>query len=223
MHLQVNASFIFWYFIRVYLYFKTSSLITIVSIPTCCQSRHFTLLLNYLAVEAAVPIFRCSLRSYSISIVLNNHGNRVRGVCINVAQETASRCRSEDNQYSVTSLSRTHCGNWKRSSRSPNSPLPVRHSAACCLTQFSSARGCRARGERRGEGGGRARRNLSHKCATPTRRREIRIRPCNIDYFCCQALSMHKRLHFMFHSLHKYTRSLLSYHQHYPTTIKIRM
>lgn len=84
--------------------------------------RHFTLLLNYLAVEAAVPIFRCSLRSYSISIVLNNHGNRVRGVCINVAQETASRCRSEDNQYSVTSLSRTHCGNWKRSSAKPEFP-----------------------------------------------------------------------------------------------------
>ncbi|CAG4911230.1 unnamed protein product [Colias eurytheme] len=51
---------------------------------------------------------------------------------------------AEDNQYSVTSLSRIHC----RSAvlRTPKSPLPVRYRAACCLTQFSSARGVKGVG-----------------------------------------------------------------------------
>lgn len=50
---------------------------------------------------------------------------------------------------------------------------------ACCLTQFSSARG--VQGERCERG--RARRNFSRKCAAPTKSHEIRIRACNIDYY----------------------------------------
>lgn len=98
----------------------------------------------------------------------------------------------KDNQYSVTSLSRIHC----RSAvpRTPKSPLPVRYSAACCLTQFSSARGVQGpRWERRGRVG----RNFSHKCATPTRRHEIGIRPCNIDYFLCYQPFYARTSHFL--------------------------
>lgn len=106
--------------------------------------------------------------------------------------------------------------------RSPNSPLPVRHSAACCLTQFSSARGCRARGERRGEGGRQGSAQFQPQVCNANE--APRDSNQTLQYWLFLLLgSLYAQTSPFYVPQSTYTRSLLSYHQQYLTTIKIRM